>query len=86
AHLAFVNTKGGPETDAIVIEWTPRFLKDHPNWTKAKLTPFIDKPVRISGFLMVDPDHYGHLGKFRNTIWEIHPISKIEVTTAGNFV
>jgi hypothetical protein len=86
AHLAFVKDLGDPESEAIVIEWTPRLLKAHPSWTKAKLTPLTDKPVRISGFLMVDPDHYGHLGKYRNTIWEIHPITRIEVTVDGHFV
>jgi hypothetical protein len=86
AHLAFVKELADPESDAIVIEWTPRFLKDHPNWTKAKLGKYIDKPVRISGWLMVDPDHYGHLGKFRNTIWELHPITMIEVWENGKFV
>lgn len=66
AHIALVVKPKAPESSAIVIEWTPRFLKDHPNWTKAKLEPW-DKstnPVRISGWLMLDPDHVAHLGKF----------------------
>jgi hypothetical protein len=86
AHLAFVEHAGDPESTAIVIEWTPRILKSHPNWTKAKLSKYVDKQVRITGWLMVDPDHYGHLGKYRNTIWELHPITAIEVTSGSKFV
>ena len=59
-----------------------------PNWTKQKLQPWLssDKPVRVSGWLMLDPDHRNHLGKFRNTLWEIHPITKFEVFKDGAFV
>jgi SH3 domain protein len=87
-HIALVATAGDVEKNSIVIEWTPRFLKQHPNWTKAKLLPWLraNKPVRVSGFLMVDPDHVNHLGRFRDTLWEIHPITKLEVFENGTFV
>lgn len=87
-HIALVGKIGDGEAKSIVIEWTPRFLKDHPNWTKAKLLPWLDtdKPVRVSGWLMVDPDHANHLGKYRDTLWEIHPITRFEVFRDGEFV
>lgn len=87
-HIAIVAKVGDGEAKSIVIEWTPRFLKDHPNWTRAKLLPWLDtdKPVRVSGWLMVDPDHVNHLGKYRNTLWEIHPITRFEVFKDGEFV
>jgi hypothetical protein len=87
-HLALAENVGGAERDSIVIEFTPRFYKQHPNWTKQKLQPWLnsDKPVRVSGWLMLDPDHRNHLGKFRNTLWEIHPITKFEVFKNGAFV
>lgn len=28
---------------------------------------------------MLDPDHRNHLNKYRHTLWEIHPITKIEI-------
>jgi hypothetical protein len=28
---------------------------------------------------MFDPDHRAHLNKYRHTLWEIHPITAIEV-------
>lgn len=87
-HLALVAEAGDGEKTSIVIEWTPRFLKAHPNWTKSKLLPWLDSdnPVRVTGWLMVDPDHVNHLGKYRNTLWEIHPITKFEVYQDGQFV
>ncbi len=87
-HIALVGKVGDPESDSIVIEWTPRLLNKHPKWTKARLQPWLDSdnPVRISGWLMLDPDHRNHLHKFRSTLWEIHPITRIEVFKGGDFV
>jgi hypothetical protein len=87
-HMALVEKSGDAESQSVVIEWTPRFLKAHPNWTKAKLLPWLDsdQPVRVSGWLMLDPDHVNHLGTYRDTLWEIHPITKFEVFKDGKFV
>jgi hypothetical protein len=87
-HIAVVEKAGDGEADSIVVEFTPRFLKKHPNWTRAKLAPWLDSenPVRVSGWLMLDPDHAAHLGKYRDTLWEIHPITKFEVFKDGKFV
>lgn len=87
-HLALVKNIGDAESTSIVIEWTPRFLKAHPTWKKSKMTPWLDSddPVRISGWLMVDPDHVNHLNRYRGTLWEIHPITRIEVWKNGAFV
>jgi hypothetical protein len=35
---------------------------------------------------MLDPDHAAHLGKYRDTLWEIHPITRFEVFRDGKFV
>jgi hypothetical protein len=87
-HLAIVSQEGDGEANSIVVEFTPRILKNHPNWTKAKLLPWLDsdQPVRVSGWLMLDPDHTNHLGKYRDTLWEIHPITKFEILKNGKFV
>lgn len=66
---------------------TPRVRQIHPNWTVSRLMPWDDnpEPVRISGWLMVDPQHPNHLHKYRLTLWEIHPITKIEVYSNGDW-
>ena len=87
-HMALVQDEGDAEKTSVVIEFTPRFLKGHPNWNKGKLSDWInsDKPVRISGWFMLDPDHRNHLNRFRSTLWEIHPITKIEVWDNNEWV
>jgi hypothetical protein len=34
---------------------------------------------------LLDPEHLDDVGKSRATIWEIHPILKIEVLRAGTW-
>ena len=45
------------------------------------LSPWLnsDNPVRISGWLMPDPDHRNQLNRFRSTLLGIHSITKIKV-------
>lgn len=80
-HIALVGEAGDGERNSVVIETTPRLLKLHPKWTKTTLAQYLnqDIPVRVSGWLMLDPDHRAHLNKYRHTLWEIHPITAIEV-------
>jgi len=43
--------------------------------------------VRISGWLMLDPEHQDMINSgLRSTLWEIHPITKIEVWDNGSWV
>ena len=87
-HMALTKNIGDGEKDAVVVETTPRIRKSHPKWTPTALVPWknTDAPVRISGWLMLDPEHRNHLNKYRSTLWEIHPITKIEVFSNGQWV
>jgi hypothetical protein len=92
-HIALTKSAKEGEPGAIVVETTPRVRKDHPNWTPAALKPWVkstthttESPVRISGWLMMDPEHRNHLGRYRTTLWEVHPITKIEVFQSGAWV
>lgn len=84
-HMALVRTPTAPESTAVVVEPTPRFKRRHPNWTEAELAPWVGAArdavdsVRITGYLFYDPSHRNHLGRFRRTLWELHPITRIEV-------
>jgi hypothetical protein len=83
-HIALVEHPGDGEKTSIVVEPTPRIKKHHPKWKPKNLTPWLnnDLPVRISGWLLFDPQHTNDLKKYRSTLWEIHPITKIEVWDA----
>jgi hypothetical protein len=87
-HIALVKQPGQGEPDAIVVETTPRVRASHPRWSVPALRPYLNKniPVRISGWLLFDPDHPNHLGRYRSTLWEIHPITRIEVFQNGQWV
>lgn len=80
-HIALVGEAGKGEDESVVVETTPRIRRSHPQWTSARLRPWVDAaaPVRISGWLMLDPEHRNHLGRYRGTLWEVHPITGIEV-------
>lgn len=69
--------------DAIIVETTPRVRPNH-TWTTELLAPFVNKnkPLRISGWLIYDFQHKGVIGTERTTVWEVHPITRIEVQDA----
>lgn len=87
-HIALVGDPSQEEKESVVVEPTPRIKIKHPGWTKKRLAPWT-KPkggtgktlpaVRISGWTMLDPSHRNHLEKYRATLWEIHPVTAIEV-------
>ena len=87
-HMPLVEQPGNPESTAIVVETTPRVRKLHGKWTPTALASWVTSaaPVRISGWTLLDPEHRGHLGKYRSTLWEIHPITRIEVFKDGQWV
>jgi hypothetical protein len=76
--VALVESAGQGEEKALVVEPTPRFYATHPTWKWATLNDLDHSldPVRVTGWLLFDPVHKGHLGTFRASLWEIHPITK----------
>jgi hypothetical protein len=95
-HIPLVKTAGDPEKLAIVVELTPRVRRNHSGWTATNLPANgSTSRFRISGWLMYDPDHPAQLydpadpnkkNKFRQTLWEVHPVTKIEVWQNGAWV
>jgi hypothetical protein len=69
---------------AIVIEATPRVRAQHVGWTVPALGDLARRGtrVRITGWLMFDQEHPEQVKKTRGTLWEIHPITRIESETA----
>lgn len=87
-HVWLVKTAGDDRSNSIVVEVTPPVRARHTNWQTNVLGQIVKKKqrVRISGWMMLDPEHPDQVGKTRGTIWEIHPIMKIEVNQNGNWV
>jgi hypothetical protein len=79
-HIWLLNVAGDDRKNAVVVEMTPRVRAHHPNWTVANLTHIANMkfPVRIYGWLMFDGQHPEQVGGTRATLWEIHPIIKLQ--------
>jgi hypothetical protein len=87
-HVWLTKLPAEDRSSSIVVEITPRVRFKHPAWTTVALGRIAraDQKVRISGWLMLDPEHPDQVGKTRGTIWEIHPVMKIEVEQDGKWV
>jgi hypothetical protein len=70
---------------SVVVEVTPRVRARHPDWTVRAFQSLARQKsrVRISGWTMLDPEHPDQVGKTRGTIWEVHPVMRIDVMQAG---
>src|ERR1700687_5600393 len=87
-HVWLTKNPAEDRTQSIVVEMTPALRAQHHNWTTLLLGRIVrDKDsVRVSGWLMLDPEHPDQVGKTRGTIWEIHPIMRFEVEEHGRWV
>jgi len=79
-HLWLVPTPTSTRDEGMVVEVSPRLLDAHPNWVSSLADIKSNHTiVRISGWLTWDEEHPEQVGNTRGTLWEIHPIHKIEV-------
>jgi len=67
----------------LFVEITPRVRAGASNasaFDKAQIQTWArdGQRVRISGWLLFDPDHPSDVGSSRGTIWEVHPVMKME--------
>ncbi len=86
-HMYLTKDPARPIGEAVIVETTPRVRKDR-HWNRTTLLQWKDSTnqVRISGWLMLDPEHADMVGSARGTIWEVHPITKIEVRKNGAWI
>jgi Bacterial SH3 domain len=80
-HIYLTKAASQPISKAVIVETTPRTRPLH-TWDKAVLDGLVnkDQQVRISGWLMYDFQHVSEIGTARATVWEVHPITRIEVS------
>jgi hypothetical protein len=86
-HIWMTKNAHEDRTAAIVVEATPRTRATHPSWTVSALRRLAKDGtrVRVSGWLLMDPEHPDQIGKTRGTIWEVHPIMRIEQQVGGQW-
>jgi len=87
-HIWLTQSAGEDRTRSVVIEANPHGRDQHPAWAAARLREIVrnQQRVRISGWLLLDPEHPDQVGKTRGTIWEIHPITQIAAQQQGRWV
>jgi hypothetical protein len=64
---------------AVVVEPTPNMQDRNQTWIQENITKLVGKHIRIMGWLMFDWEHPEQLGNTRGTLWEVHPVMRIEV-------
>lgn len=86
-HMYLTKAANQPIAQALIVEATPRVRPKH-TWTTEALDKLVNtnQQVRISGWLLYDFEHLDVVGKERAAVWEVHPITKIEVQTGGKWV
>lgn len=67
--------------EAVVAAVTPLWEARNAGWRPAALRRLAREGarVRVSGWPMYDPSHPAQVGRTRATLWEIHPVTRIEV-------
>ncbi len=87
-HLWLTESAGTGRENSVVVEMSPRVRDGKPGWTVANLAQIArdGRRVRVSGWLMLDPEHPEQLGNTRGTLWEIHPITRFEVEERGRWI
>ncbi len=87
-HIWLAGASEDDERNAMVVEMTPRVRAEHPSWTRETILKIAHdrRHVRVSGWLLFDQEHPDQVEKSRATLWEIHPIMKVEVEEAGRWI
>jgi hypothetical protein len=87
-HIWVVPQAEADRAGSVVVEMTPPVRAGHKNWRTDVLGRIAknDLRVRVSGWLLLDPEHPDQVGKTRATIWEIHPVMRVDVQQNGRWV
>ncbi len=75
----------GDRATSMIAELTPRVVANNAGWSETTLLGLKGRHVRVSGWLMLDQEHPEQVGKTRATLWEIHPITALQVDNNGTW-
>jgi hypothetical protein len=89
-HVYVADTSGAASlTRSAIVEVTPRWRAVNPSWTAQNLQALATARarVRITGWLLYDQEHWDMISSGeRGTLWEIHPITRIQVWYNGGWM
>ncbi|MDQ2744448.1 MAG: hypothetical protein M3Z66_19450 [Chloroflexota bacterium] len=87
-HLWLASRPRAPRKDSIVTEVTPRVEARESGFDEDQMDRLAREgaKVRITGWLFLDNRHDSAVEKIRATLWEIHPVTRIDVWRGGRWV
>ncbi|MEY2561158.1 MAG: hypothetical protein QOG51_1573 [Verrucomicrobiota bacterium] len=88
-HMWLAPTATASRARAMVVEISPRAWAKHPTWaTNTPFNPLVKEKtkVRMTGWLTFDQEHNEQVGKTRGTLWEVHPVTQVQVLKAGKWI
>jgi len=84
-----VVTEGTPWFRTVFADWKPSALGKFSSYIEGFSGGFQRKPmpIRVYGFLFFDEAHLsdGSINSIRGTVWEVHPVTRIEVQVDGQW-
>jgi hypothetical protein len=85
-HVWLAVSSSDDRSNSMVVELTPRVVAMNPGWgSEQNILHLAGHHVRVSGWLLLDQEHPEQLHKTRGTLWEIHPVMKVEVDQGGSW-
>jgi hypothetical protein len=89
-HVYVSDTRSGRNlANSAIVEVTPRWRAANPAWTAQHLQALATSHarVRFTGWLLYDQEHWNMIASGeRGTLWEIHPITRIQVWYNGGWM
>lgn len=86
-HLWITESPGKNKNTGIIVEAIP-FWKEHfSGWQLHAFEKLANAnaKVRVTGWVFWDQEHGSEVGKSRGSLWEIHPVTKFEVFSGGQW-
>lgn len=80
-NISFTKNPRDEHSQVVMVVVTPRVRLNH-KWSLDLIRSTIfnnHMKTRFSGWLFFNPDHPQDIGQTRATLWEIHPVTQIEV-------
>ncbi|MBI3804728.1 MAG: hypothetical protein HY282_13305 [Nitrospirae bacterium] len=67
--------------EGVRVDATPAGQHQHKSWRLHTLKQWAKEGtrIRVSGWALYDSEHPGDVGKTRGSLWEVHPVTKIEI-------
>ena len=86
-HIWITQSPGEDKRNGIIVEAIPYWKEQFPSWQLDAFEKLASEnaKVRVSGWLLWDEEHGDEVGKSRGSLWEIHPVTKFEISSGGKW-